>query len=56
MYQHAPGKNRYNSDSSLHIGSDKHRPLYLHLCQICLERQLACYVLLEVLKLFQTPA
>ena len=52
MYQHAPGKKRYNSESSLHMGSDKH----LHLCQICLEIQLACYVLLGVLTLFQTLA
>ena len=52
MYQHAPGKKRYNSESSLHMGSDKH----LHVCQICLERQLACYVLLGVLTSFQTPA
>ena len=52
MYQHAPGKMRYNSEFSLHIGSDNN----LHLCQICLERQLTYYVLLGVLKLFQAPA
>ena len=38
MYQHAPGKKRYNSESSLHIGADNIIHLY-HIANLVLHKE-----------------